>query len=180
MLNTTLRRRCRRRLGSRAVSQRPRRMRVWSSLTAGELRQGPRAVEVAFAEPFMVRSRDSLVDKDEREQARGTGEGRAHAHGEAVAVGQGGRGTAVGAGLGRRDGEQRADADGSAYLPSSVDERAGQPLFVIGHARGPGDGGGEDSGRRAGPHDEKDDPEGRIAAGGRGPRRGPPGGRGAG
>ena len=26
-------------------------------------------VEVAFAEPFMVRSRDPLVDKDEREHA---------------------------------------------------------------------------------------------------------------
>src|SRR5437016_10705392 len=99
-----------------------RRRRIWSSLAAEEFRQGPRVIEVAFAEPFVVHSRDSLVDKDEREHARGTGEGRAHAHGEAVAVGQGGRGTAVGAGLGRRDGEQRADTDGSAYLPSSVDE----------------------------------------------------------
>src|SRR5207302_11366275 len=97
-----------------------RRRGIWSSLAAEVLRQGPRVIEVAFAEPFVVGSRDSLVDKDEREPARGDGEGRAHAHGEAVAVGQGGRGTAVGAGLRRRDGEERADADGGAHLPGSV------------------------------------------------------------
>src|SRR5437016_7664584 len=144
---------------------------VWSSLMTEELRQGPRVVKVAFAEPFLVRSRDSLVDKDEREHARGNGEGRAHAQGEAVAVGEGGRGAAVGAGLGRRDGEQRSDADRGAYLPSSVDERAGQPLLVVRDACGPGDGGGEDGARRAEPHDEKDGPEQRIAAGGREPQQ---------
>src|SRR3989442_3394427 len=99
---------------------------VWSSLMAEELRQGPRVVEVAFAEPFVVRSRDSLVDKDEREHARGNGEGRAHAHGEAVAVGQGGRGNAVRAGLRRRDREQRADAPGGGHLPGSGYQRAWQ------------------------------------------------------
>src|SRR5205807_9665849 len=109
--------RSRRPLSSRAVLQRPGRAGVWNSQMAKEFGERPRVVEVAFAEPFVVRSRDSLVDEDEREHARGNGEGRAHTHGEAVAVGQGGRGTAVEAGLGGRDGEQHGDADGGAHLP---------------------------------------------------------------
>src|ERR1700737_1370993 len=64
-------------------------IRVRNSLMAEEFWEGPRVVEVALAEPFVMRSRDFLADKHEPEHAGGNGEGRAHAHGQPISVCEG-------------------------------------------------------------------------------------------
>jgi hypothetical protein len=41
----------------------------------------------------------------------------------------------MGAGLGGRHGDKDSDTDGGSYLAGGVDERASQPLFIVGDAR---------------------------------------------